>query len=128
MKLNSFLRVVRLTELTLFTVLLFVPAFAQKRDQVLHNPTSGDPVSKLLLLRVIRAEDERRWDNTLLTLLGDKDPAIRSRAALAVGRIGNERAIPALMALLGDKDQGVRAMAAFTSSALKRASLVSPRS
>ena len=33
------------------------------------------------LLRIIRAEDERRWDNDLQTLLADKNPAVRRRAA-----------------------------------------------
>jgi cyclophilin family peptidyl-prolyl cis-trans isomerase/HEAT repeat protein len=42
------------------------------------------------------------------------NPAVRTRAALAAGRIGNELAVPALVSLLqSDSDARVRAMAAF---------------
>ena len=90
------------------------PAVGQKRGQVLHNPTSGDPVSKILLLRIVRAEDERRWDNDLLDLFRARNANVRSRAALAAGRIGNHAAVPALVTLLRQDDEAqVRAMAAF---------------
>ena len=66
------------------------------------------------MLRIVRAEDERRWDTDLQTLLADKNAEVRRRAALAAGRIGDERAVPALISLLQkDSDEGVRAMAAF---------------
>ncbi|MCA1629210.1 MAG: peptidylprolyl isomerase [Acidobacteria bacterium] len=67
------------------------------------------------LLRIVRAEDERRWDaDDLGALVSDASPAVRARAALAAGRIGDARAVPALAALLQtDKDLGVRAKAAF---------------
>ncbi|HEX9630518.1 MAG TPA: HEAT repeat domain-containing protein, partial [Pyrinomonadaceae bacterium] len=88
--------------------------FAQKRPQILHNPTSGDPVPKLLLLRIVRAEDERRWDNDLRDLFRARNANVRSRAALAAGRIGNEAAITDLVELLRHDDEtDVRAMAAF---------------
>ncbi len=62
----------------------------------------------------MRAEDERRWDADLSGLLSDRNAAVRARAALAAGRIGDERAVPSLVALLQqDKDDNVRAMAAF---------------
>ena len=71
-------------------------------------------VSSKVLLRIVRAEDERRWDKDLLELFGDKSPAVRKRAALAAGRIGNELAVPPLISLLqSDEDEGVKAMAAF---------------
>src|SRR5574338_224195 len=66
------------------------------------------------LLQITKAEDERRWDNVLRTLLSNRNPAIRKRAALAAGRIGDEDAINALTLLLEkDTDVSVRAMAAF---------------
>lgn len=72
------------------------------------------PVSKDVLLRIVRAEDERRWDGDLRSLLSDRNASVRKRAALAAGRIGNEAAVVDLIALLrGDRDQTVRAMAAF---------------
>ncbi|HEY2964316.1 MAG TPA: peptidylprolyl isomerase [Pyrinomonadaceae bacterium] len=67
-----------------------------------------------ILIRITKAEDERRWDNELRELLAHRDAAVRRRAALAVGRIGNEESVPALTNLLQqDADAGVRAMAAF---------------
>jgi cyclophilin family peptidyl-prolyl cis-trans isomerase/HEAT repeat protein len=66
------------------------------------------------MVRIIRTEDERRWDTDLQTLLADKNASVRHRAALAAGRIGDERAVPMLISLLQkDSDEGVRAMAAF---------------
>jgi len=46
-------------------------------------------------------------------LIRDTDPAIRRRAALAIGRIGDARGGPSLVASLGDPDAEVRASAAF---------------
>jgi cyclophilin family peptidyl-prolyl cis-trans isomerase/HEAT repeat protein len=66
------------------------------------------------LLQIVRAEDERRWDDTLRNLLSSPNASIRTRAALAAGRIGNEDAVSTLTSLLEkDADAGVRAMAAF---------------
>jgi len=88
--------------------------FPQSRARGLHNPTSGDPVPKLLLLRILRAEDERRWDDDLRSLFSARNAALRSRAALAAGRIGDEEAIADLTILLWQDDEmDVRAMAAF---------------
>ncbi len=66
------------------------------------------------LLQIIRAEDERRWNDHLRALLSDKNAMVRKRAALAAGRIGDERAVPALVDLLKqDRDNDLRQMAAF---------------
>ena len=67
-----------------------------------------------ILLQIIRAEDERRWDDSLKKLLADSDAGVRKRAALAAGRIGNENAVPVLVEMLrNDRDNDVRQMAAF---------------
>src|SRR5262249_53978243 len=65
-------------------------------------------------VQILKAEDARRYDAVLEKLIADPNLAIRNRAALAAGRIGNDAAIPALTVLL-EKDQSghVRAMAAF---------------
>ena len=66
------------------------------------------------LLQIVKAEDERRWDDVLRNLLLSRNASIRQRAALAAGRIGNEDAVSALTSLLEkDADVSVRAMAAF---------------
>ncbi|HEX8494044.1 MAG TPA: peptidylprolyl isomerase [Pyrinomonadaceae bacterium] len=72
-------------------------------------------VSDEIMLRIMRAEDERRWEATDLgVLMFDADSRVRRRAALAAGRIGDERAVASLIALLqNDKETRVRAMAAF---------------
>src|ERR1700752_3224973 len=67
-----------------------------------------------VLLRITQAEDERRWDDELRTLLSHRNAEIRKRAALAAGRIGDEDSVLALANLLKlDTDARVRAMAAF---------------
>ena len=72
------------------------------------------PIPTATLLTIIRHEDERRWDNQLNALLTDSDPQVRARAALAAGRIGDEKAVPTLAdAVLTDRDNAVREMAAF---------------
>ena len=67
-----------------------------------------------VLVQIVKAEDERRFDNVLETLMKSPNAKIRARAALAAGRIGNDAAIPALTNLLEkDSAEEVRATAAF---------------
>ncbi|HEX3084944.1 MAG TPA: peptidylprolyl isomerase [Pyrinomonadaceae bacterium] len=76
-----------------------------------RRPNAFPPTT---LLTIIRHEDERRWDDQLQEMLTNSDPRIRARAALAAGRIGDEKAVPVLSeALLQDRDNSVREMAAF---------------
>ena len=73
-----------------------------------------DFIPKPTLLRIVKAEDERRWDGELRTLLTSRNSGVRGRAVLAAGRIGNEGALPELINILKqDKDSRVRALAAF---------------
>jgi cyclophilin family peptidyl-prolyl cis-trans isomerase/HEAT repeat protein len=66
------------------------------------------------LAQIVRAEDERRFDKTLEALLANRNEKIRERAALAAGRIGDDRAVSALAGLLEkDSSAAVRATAAF---------------
>ena len=95
-------------------VALSTNGFAQTRTQVLHNPTSITSVPRNLLIRIIRAEDERRWDNDVRDLLSARSAVVRRRATLATGRIGNEDSVADLITLLRHDDElDVRAMAAF---------------
>jgi HEAT repeat protein len=98
----------RLKFATLFVLLIIA---ASVHAQV-RKPRQS--VSQSTLIKIVKAEDERRWDGDLRILLTDQNPAVRSRAALAAGRIGNEGAIAELANMLAnDKEQSVRAMAAF---------------
>jgi cyclophilin family peptidyl-prolyl cis-trans isomerase/HEAT repeat protein len=113
---HRLLRHTRLAGLAVCAFFLFSSgtALSQHRRQILHNPTSGDPVTKILLLQIMQAEDERRWDDDLRNLFSARNAAVRSRAALAAGRIGDEDAIADLIRLLNHDDESyVRAMAAF---------------
>ncbi len=71
-------------------------------------------IPRSVMLQIVRAEDERRWDNDLRDLLSDKNAAIRRHATLAAGRIGDENAVlPLVSVLQNDQKYDVRAMAAF---------------
>ncbi|HEU4507970.1 MAG TPA: peptidylprolyl isomerase [Pyrinomonadaceae bacterium] len=71
-------------------------------------------VPQATLLLIVKAEDERRWDDDLRNLFSSPNAMVRQRAALAAGRIGDEDSLAALTGLLeNDKDPGVRSMAAF---------------
>lgn len=76
--------------------------------------------------RIIQLEDERNLNGDELTgLLKHASPAMRERAALAIGRIGDKRGTAALIELLqGEKDERVRAMAAFALGEMEDAQAV----
>ena len=80
---------------------------------VVSAVVAGAQVPLPILLRITQAEDERRWDDELRALLAHRDAAVRTRAALAAGRIGDEGSVAPLVSLLKDADADVRAMAAF---------------
>lgn len=87
---------------------------AQAQKPAAKGETTVDQVPRNLLLRIITAEDKRLWDNDLNSLLSDRIAGVRGRAALAAGRIGDERSVPALLSLLlNDNVNEVRAWAAF---------------
>ena len=97
-------------------VVLSVTALAQ----------NGASVPSAISVRIMKAEDERRWDNDLRELLSNSSAAIRKRAALAAGRIGNEDSVNALADLLQDADTDVRATAAFAIGEVEAASGAGP--
>ena len=85
-------------------------SFAQNRGR----KTSPQPIPPATLLLIVKAEDQRRWDDDLRNLFSSPSAAVRKRAALAAGRIGNEDSIAALTNLLEkDSDASVRSMAVF---------------
>ncbi len=84
---------------------------------VLSFQTSAQVSSQIptaILVKIVKAEDELRFDRDLEGLLADKNDMIRKRAVLAAGRIGNENAVAPLTEILAsDSVADVRAMAAF---------------
>src|SRR5215216_154627 len=93
----------RISAVILVSLVLSSASFAQKRS-----------IPAATLLQIVKAEDERRWDDNLRKLFASPDAMVRKRAALSAGRIGNEDAVAAVTALLEkDADLEVRAMAAF---------------
>jgi len=120
---HACLRAQILATLVCAAFVLFVPeTFGQKPRRALPQyPTKISSTRALsnsiplpVMLRILRAEDERRWDADVASLLTDKSIRVRRRAALAAGRIGDEPSVLPLVALLrGDPDMSVRAMAAF---------------
>ena len=67
-----------------------------------------------IAVTIMQAEDERHWSDELMQLLSSQSPAVRKRAALAAGRIGDEGAVKPLSEMLEhDADNSVRATAAF---------------
>jgi len=104
----------KLKVLSLLTLIAFLACTAgaqPSRGRAVRARVSPIPANTLL---IIRAEDERRWDDSLKTLLADSDAQVRKRTALAAGRIGNENAVPVLAEmLLTDHDNDVRQVVAF---------------
>lgn len=99
---------------TICASLLLIASLSTASAQRPRPKTSSPLIPTNIRLRIIRAEDERRWDDDLHVLLAAKDAQVRKRAALAAGRIGDEPAVPALIEVLKeDADQDVRQMAAF---------------
>jgi len=62
---------------------------------------------------LLYAEDRRELTDDVLRLTGAEAPALRARAALAIGRVGLPIGAPRLMELLRDPEPSVRALAAF---------------
>jgi len=122
--------------LALLVILLLVAAIdtsaqqgQQRRQQQKRAERTAEQGARVAILpeetmlRIVRAEDERRWGDDLAMLLSDRDARVRRRAALAAGRIGDERAVSALVTLLQtDRDTGARAMAAFALGEVESAS------
>jgi cyclophilin family peptidyl-prolyl cis-trans isomerase/HEAT repeat protein len=95
---------------------VYSEALSQQRTSAARATTTPavKTVPDDVMFRIVRAEDERRWDKELGVLLFDKEASVRERAALAAGRIGDERAVASLVSLLQtDREASVRALAAF---------------
>src|SRR5260370_11727311 len=99
---------------TLCAGLLVIASITTASGQRMSRVNSPGQIPGQVMLRIVRAEDERLWNDGLTSILRNKDGRVRKRAALALGRIGDERALAALSeALRSDKDIDVRQMGAF---------------
>lgn len=95
-------------------IALFFLLFLLTFSTTAQTGRPAQSVPRNILLRIVKAEDERRWDGELRSLMTSANPAVRGRAALAAGRIGNEGALAELANILAqDKDVRVRAWSAF---------------
>ena len=74
------------------------------------NPSGEDSVT--MRAAVLRAEDRRTVDDTLLAALEDSRPDVRAPAVRALGRIGDPDTQPALARAASDADAAVRSEAA----------------
>jgi cyclophilin family peptidyl-prolyl cis-trans isomerase/HEAT repeat protein len=100
--------------LALCMLTVLVTLFANASAQPIRRSSPSSELPANTQLNIMRHEDERLWDDQLNALLADNNPKLRKRAALAAGRIGDERAVPVLAEmLLTDRDMDVRQMAAF---------------
>lgn len=109
-----------LHKIILAAILFALPAWAiaQQRPRSGTQRSAAKVASKTIpqeaLLEILKAEDQRSWNNALSAFLTDADVRVRARAALAAGRIGDARAISYLSTMLqSDRDPSARAMAAF---------------
>ena len=90
-------------------LLLAVPAPGPPAERRVAPPSRIEKLGRVLLL-----EDTRTVGNGELDrLLRDRDRALRRRAALAAGRIGDPALVPTLVDLMNDPEPEVRQMAAF---------------
>ena len=70
---------------------------------------------------LVALEDRRAFEaSTLEAAAASPDAAVRARAALAAGRIGDERASGVLSGLLADRASDVRESAAFAAGILEK--------
>lgn len=91
-----------------FLALLLATAPAQSK------PVPPPTIPLVPEIEILKAEDLRTYNDSLAAKLDHSNPRIRERAALAAGRIGDEKAVAALSALAKkDKDIAVRRMAVF---------------
>ena len=73
----------------------------------------GHRETTLALARAIRAEPSRAFTDALLHLVDLPDPEVQVLAAEAMGRIGDDRFLPALLPLLGQRQTRPAAREAF---------------
>ncbi len=86
-----------------------------------------DNASVEALAPVLATEDARQWNDAVLRRgVTFADTIVRSRTALAIGRIGDPQGLPLLVTLLDDPEPNVRPSAAFALGLLRDTMAVAP--
>lgn len=73
-----------------------------------HDLQSDDEATRLAAIKALGEAGEASAVDDLLPLLNDESPDIRRESVLALRRINDERAFPAMVATLNDLDTSVR--------------------
>ena len=117
---NSLSRTRRLLTASVLLCCPLATIYGQTRSR---NASAAVP--KPILLRILQAEDERRWDKDLEALVNDPQPIIRKRAILAAGRIGDENAVSVIASRL-DKETtaDLQSIAAFALGEIESAAAI----
>ncbi|MFT3742889.1 MAG: peptidylprolyl isomerase [Pyrinomonadaceae bacterium] len=100
--------------------LLAVTALVASAQKLTSPKIGAYVVPDDLHIQIVKAEDARDAA-PVIAMLTNVNSATRYRAALAAGRIGDDKALPGLTALLSDNELDVRAMAAFAIGELESA-------
>ena len=82
-----------------FTIALFLTVISFSLN------VSAQNIQTNILVQIVKAEDERRFDKTLETLIKSANVKIRLRSALAAGRIGDDKAIPRFVESFGNRQR-----------------------
>jgi hypothetical protein len=82
-----------------------------RQDQAIDGLQNEEPlIRSQAVLRLVQQEgEEAALEKLSLMLQTDQDPLVRSRVAIALGALGDERAVPELEAALQDPNSSVRA-------------------
>src|SRR5215510_1655267 len=99
---------------SLIFICFFLAVFAVGVGADVRSKRKNAAIPIIIHARIIQLEDERNLNGGELTgLLKHASAAVRERAALAIGRIGDRRGVDALIELFNqDQDIKVRATAA----------------
>ena len=87
---------------------------------IVPRALAQDNASVEALAPVLATEDARQWNDPVLRRgVTFADTVVRSRTAMAIGRIGDPQGLPLLLTLLEDPEDNVRPSAAFALGLLR---------
>lgn len=102
----------RFTSLRSVTCAVAFTVLATTTDAQARRPLAAADVDNIA--RLLMLEDQRTYDDTILTkLIASPHPEVRRRAAVTIARLADKRGIPLLRTRLNDADTAVMATAVF---------------